>query len=407
MLGSFSGQIARCAMLLGALLLAGCASAARTPIAEYDIDTAMPYGIAKPIRLWGDTIREMQVDNIIENRIEQARFIYRDQIATNQTIEQNLLALSGGGPDGAFGAGVLAGWTARGDRPEFTMVTGVSTGAIVGLFAFLGPDYDEQLKSFYTEYETEQLLIPSIFSALTGGTALADVEGYRSLIDENIDEEILTKLAEESAKGRTLLIGTTNLDAARPVTWDLTRIAASGNPNALVLVRDIIQASSAIPGAFPPVIIPSTTQDGGQHDEMHVDGGATQQVMLFSSELPIHRIDEGLNVPVERNLYIIMNNSLKKPYEPVELGVLSITGRAVSSLISGSGSSDLYKIFAIAQRDNIDFNLTWIPKDFELEPDEAFDPVYMTALYEYGFNHGKNLEVWRKAPPDFAVGASQ
>jgi len=56
------------------------------------------------------------------------------------------LALSGGGADGAFGAGVIVGWTASGKRPEFALVSGVSIGALIAPYAFLGPSYDAQLR---------------------------------------------------------------------------------------------------------------------------------------------------------------------------------------------------------------------------------------------------------------------
>ncbi|MEM9725469.1 MAG: patatin-like phospholipase family protein [Pseudomonadota bacterium] len=383
-----------------ALSLAGCVSLTRTPITEQDIDRGAPYGVPN-IRAWGDSINPAAAQAILAAEIQRTGRMHGPQIAKGGPIRETILTLSGGGADGAFGAGLLAGWTERGDRPNFDVVTGVSTGAIVGLFAFLGPKYDPQLRKFYTHYDTSELLEPALFSALRGAPSISDASGYNGLIDQYINDDVVAELAEEAAKGRVLLVGTTNLDAARPVIWDLTAIASSGHPNAGKLVRSVVRASSAVPAVFPPVVIPTVTAAGQSVDELHVDGGATAQVMLFSPELPLSEVDAAIGVKIDRTLYAIINNSLRKPYQPVDLGVLSIAGRAASSLISGSGGGDLYKIFAITERDGVDFNAVWIPETFVLEPSEAFDPAYMEALYEFGYQYGLDGDKWRNAPPNF------
>ncbi len=374
----------------------------RNPIPEDQIEVAAPYGIRGVfIRAWGDSIDDEGIERVLENRAARLREIYADEIAAGGPIPEISLALSGGGPDGAFGAGILNGWAKRGDRPEFTVVTGISTGAIVALFAFLGPDYDEALTEVYTTYTTDDFLTPTFFSALTGGSAASDTRRYRRLIERYIDDALVAQLGEEYRRGRVLLIGTTNLDAARPVVWNVAAIAASGHPNAKTLIQDIIQASSAVPAAFPPVLVPVETPDGRRHDEMHVDGGATQQVMLFSPEFPIRRIDEALGVRFDRTLYVIMNNKLKRAYNPVNPRIISIAGRAVSTLIGGSGTGDIYKIYAIALRDGIDLEVVSIPPEFDMEPEELFDPVYMRRLYDLGYEMGLAGDFWQPRPPDF------
>jgi len=332
-----------------------------------------------------------------------AEFIGDVNIFEGQVEQAGRVALSGGGADGAFGAGVLAGWTDHGDRPSFDVVTGVSTGAIIGLFAFLGPDYDDDLRRFYTEYSTEQLLEPSPLAALTGGSSLSDSAGYNALIDQTITQGLVDEIAREADAGRILLIGTTNLDFARPVIWNVTEIARSRHPDAITLIRDLVRASSAIPAVFPPVLIPTIGLDGTLRDELHVDGGATQQVMVFSPELPMKDIDRALGIEIDRKIYVLMNNKLEKSYEPVEIGVLSIAGKAVSSLIGGSGTGDVYKIFAIAERDGIELRLLWVPRSFDVEASEAFDPAYMTALYKLGRSLGAQGAPWRNTPPNFMV----
>ncbi|MBK0399832.1 patatin-like phospholipase family protein [Limibaculum sp. M0105] len=393
-------------LLLMALVLSACTTVlVRKGVPEDKIDEAAPYGIeGVTIRAWGDNVGEDRREAIVKAAIARARLARATDIAEGRPIADVSIAFSGGGPDGAFGAGLLRGWTDKGDRPEFSTVTGISTGAIVGLFAFLGPDYDDELEAIYTSYTTDQLLTPAIFAALLGGTAVTDTSGYRRLIESYVDDAVVAQLAEQSARGRTLLIGTTNLDASRPVVWNITGIAASGSPDAKRLIQDVIQASSAIPAAFPPVLIPVVTPDGTRYDEMHVDGGATQQVMLLPPELSLREVDRALGARVDRTVYVVMNNKLKKPYEIVRPRVLSIAGTAASSLLGGAGTGDIYKIYAVAQRDGIKLKVTWIPRDFDLEPEEAFDPVYMRALYDLGYERGKAGDLWSPVPPDFAPG---
>lgn len=374
----------------------------RSAVPEDKLDQARPYGIDVPLmRVWGDAVQRESAEEIIALRSEAFLAQYGPQIARGETIRHTSLALSGGGPDGAFGAGLLAGWTQRGDRPEFEVVTGVSTGAIIAFFAYLGPQYDDTLREIYTTYESSDLFVPTIFAGLTGGTALLDTRGYRQLIERYIDDAVIEEIAEAYRNNRLLLIGTTNIDASRPVVWNIGAIAASGHPQAKRLIHDVLQASSAIPAAFPPSIIP-VDAGGKRYDEMHVDGGATQQVMLYSPSLRTTDLDAAIGAEIDREVYVVMNNKLGKPYDPVRPRLASIAGTAASSLIGGSGSGDIYRIFAVALRDGIDLNVISIPRDFDAEPNEMFDPVYMTALYNVGLQLGLSGEAWSPYPPDYA-----
>ncbi|MEM8819561.1 MAG: patatin, partial [Pseudomonadota bacterium] len=157
----------------------------------------------------------------------------------------------------------------------------------------------------------------------------------------------------------------------------------------------------AIPAAFPPVLIPVIAEDGRRYDEMHVDGGATQQVILYSPQFSSKALDEAVGVDVERSVYVVINNKLRKPYDPVRPRIYSIAGRAASSLIGGSGTGDIYRIFTVAQRDDIDFNVVAIPTSFDVEAEDLFDPVYMGALYDLGFDYGEAGDRWSPYPLDF------
>lgn len=396
------------AIVLAATALTGCTNIlVRNPAPEAVVGVAAPYGIQNTdrfIRNWGDelTLRG-NGRGALDDYVRRIRNANANEVRRDGVITQDMLALSGGGPDGAFGAGLLVGWTKRGDRPKFSAVTGVSTGAIIALFAFLGPDYDQQLEEVYTKYSTDQLLETTVFSALTGGSAVTNTKGYRRLIEDYVDDEVMRRLSKADEEGRVLLVGTTNLDAARPVIWNISGIAATGHPDAERLVEDVIRASSAIPGLFPPVLIPVTDKTGQVYDEMHVDGGATQQVMLFSPGFPLSRIDKAVGAPVERSLFVVMNNKIDKPYRPVSPRLIPIASAAASSLLGGSGAGDIYKIFAIAQRDGIDLNVLAIPTDFAKEAEEAFDPVYMKELYDLGYEYGLAGDRWTDRPPGFVT----
>ena len=220
------------------------------------------------VRAWGDEFSPIFQKDAIEAR---------DQENKNGLFEKkgivNILAISGGGGDGAFGAGLLCGWTAAGTRPSFKLVTGVSTGALTAPFAFLGPAYDEKLKQVYTTITTKDIFrLRSLLAILLRPDAIVLNDPLAKLTAEVVDEKMLKDVATEHLKGRRLFISTTALDAQRPVVWNMGAIAASGHPNALGLFRDIMIASAAVPVAFPPIYI-KVEAYGQRFDEMHVDGG--------------------------------------------------------------------------------------------------------------------------------------
>lgn len=306
------------------------------------------------------------------------------------------LAISGGGENGAFGAGVLVGWTEAGDRPTFKGVTGVSTGALTAPFAFLGPAYDDKLKEVYTTLAAKDVLQPRGYLAALFDDAMADNSPLRKTIARYFDQAMLDAIAAEHEKGRILAIGTTNLDARRPMIWDIGAIAASRHPRALEIVHDVLVASAAIPGAFPPVMI-DVELDGKPYQEMHVDGGASAQVFLYPPQLDIARS----GIERDRKLYVIRNARLDPEWAQVERQVMSIAGRAISSLIQTQGVGDLYQIYLTTQRDGFDYNLAYIPKTFTRTLKEPFETAYMAELFQLGYDLAAAGYRWDKAPPGF------
>jgi hypothetical protein len=297
--------------------------------------------------------------------------------------EHTYLAISGGGANGAFGAGLLNGWSESGTRPEFTIVTGISTGGLTAPFAFVGPAYDQKLKEIYTSFETADLLIQRDVFDIIRNDAIASTDPLGKLIADYVDEEMMHAIAAEFRKGRQLLIGTTNIDAARPVMWNIGRIANSGEPGALDLIHKIMLASAAIPFAFPPVTI-EVEANGVRYEEMHVDGGVTSQVFLYPLGLDWRRVKERLGVQGKPNLYIIRNSTLNIDWETVDRRIVPIVGRTIESLIRTQGIGDLLRMYLGSVRDGLSFRLAFIPEDFDAKSEEPFDRNYMVKLYERG-----------------------
>lgn len=308
------------------------------------------------------------------------------------------LALSGGGGNGAFGAGVLCGWTKSGDRPEFTMVTGVSTGALMAPFAFLGSEYDHVLEAVATTTSTDDIMKARGKIRTIRSDAAASSDPLRRLIERYVDEDIMKAIAAEDQKGRALFIGTTNLDSMRPVRWNIGTIANSGHPHALALIRRIILASASIPAAFPPVLI-NVEADGKRYDELHVDGGVAEQVFLYPISLDWERVLEALKVRGKPKVYVIRNSRFSPKYKAINNKLFPIARRSVESLIRTQGIGDLYRIYIEAERDGLDFNLAYIPDDFVVEPKEIFDPEYMTKLFERARKMATEGYPWLKMPP--------
>lgn len=330
--------------------------------------------------------------------IERFRGIY-EQIsrwATSATQYPDFLAISGGGAEGAFTAGLLNGWTAAGTRPVFQVVSGVSTGALIAPFAFLGPEYDEVLKVLYTTSDTKNIADRLGLINIIKQSALADTAPLKKILADAVDETFLAKVAAEHDKGRRLVVATTNLDSQSPVVWNLGAIAKSGQPHAAQLFRDVMLASASIPGVFPPVII-NVEANGQRYDEMHVDGGVSKQIFAYPPGINIAALENkgGLDL----NLYMIRNSKVLPEHQPVEFRLKNIAAVSASMLIRSQGNSNINETYEATQRDGIGFHLAYIPPEFEEEPSEAFDPVYMKKLYDLSYELAAKGYPWSEHPP--------
>jgi predicted patatin/cPLA2 family phospholipase len=350
-------------------------------------------------RFWGDEWPPLTLERFKTSTDDDIRKHYPGIYGK----AHHYLAISGGSAKGAFGAGLFAGWTASGTRPEFTMVTGISTGALTAPFAFLGSDYDDVLKKVYTTISTKDILKKrKIFFALFGDS-MSDTTPLKELIAKYITADVISAIASKHQRGRRLFVGTVNLDAGRSITWNIGAIAVSNYPHKLDLIHNILQASSAIPIAFPPVGIP-VENNGRQYEELHVDGGTGSQVFVYPATVDWKLVKEKIRVQGTPRVYVIRNSFLKPDHQGIKRSILPIAYRSLESLIRTQGIGDLYQIKALCERDGNDFKLAYIPAEFNEVPIEMFDPAYMGKLYKLGYQMASKGYPWDKAPPDFIIG---
>jgi predicted acylesterase/phospholipase RssA len=368
------------AFLTVTFTLAGCSSLPRTPYTASDAASS----------------RVLDVNELRRYADEPASIFRKETNVSVRAGALSYLALSGGGADGAYGAGVLNGWTAAGTRPTFSVVSGVSTGALIAPFAFLGPAYDATLREVYTSGIAESLLdAPSILNALFGSGLFGNAR-LRELVARYVDQDMLAAIAAEHAKGRKLFIVTTDLDTQRTVIWDMGRIATIGSPQALGLFRDVTAASASIPVVFPPMLI-NAEANGHRFQEMHVDGGVTAPVLTLPEAFLLRNGAPAGGLRL--NIYILVNNKVERDFQLVPNSTIDIAARASASVTKTQIRSILYGTSDFARRNSFGFNLTYIDKDFPSPGSSGFETTYMRSLYQYGYDKAKTGEFWAKAPP--------
>jgi len=382
-----------------ALLVTGCAGLPRDAVPMELADTA---GISRmpEARFWGDE-RSTALDASLVSRIDQVVRSGRvKHLRPGTRTNVDFLALSGGGGDGAFGAGLLVGWTVHGSRPVFEIVTGVSTGALMAPFAFLGPAYDPHLREIYTTLGTKQLLEFQLASGLLGGNAVADSSPLAKQIAKFVDRKLLDEIAREHRIGRRLYVATTNIDAERPVIWDLGAIAQSSSDEALELFRKVLLASASIPGIFPPVRV-RVRANKTDFEELHVDGGTTAQVFFlpFEALLDDYARKKVSLDRVSRRLFVIRNTKVAPQWAATPDQTLPIVERSLSTITKSQGVGNLYRLYLEARVQKMDFNYAAIPASFVMKSEEPFDKTYMRALFEAGYELGRLGYQWDKAPP--------
>jgi predicted acylesterase/phospholipase RssA len=385
--------------LLAVLLLVACTSVQRQPVPVDAFDRAVIPGMPD-IRDWGDEPSPEFQRDLVES-VRQAReaggpeSLYRPMHA---------LVLSGGGSNGAFGAGFLNGWTKAGTRPTFKLVTGISTGALIAPYAFLGPAFDDELERVFTTVTNQDVYQMRSPLTVFKKDSLARTDPLAATLEEVIDDKILLAIANEHRQGRRLFVGTTNLDAQRFVIWNMGAIADSGHPDSLELFRQVLLASASIPVAFPPVYF-EVEVDGRRFDEMHVDGGVISELFLWGAMVDIADARHELQVdPQERarfTIYVIRNSQIDPAPKQIKPRLTNIASRSLLTLLKAVAIGDLQRIWLFAERNGIDLNYVGIPPAHAETPTGTFEPQDMRRLYEIGRSIALSDTPWRKDPPSW------
>jgi|SRR5882672_345836 len=380
-------------------ILTGCGSLTRLDAVPPSLtEKAVIPGIPNA-RLWPDRDLKPIIELVLEDTNHEIEALKNDGKPSDRLPPANILAISGGGDAGAFAAGILSGWTMHGDRPQFKVVTGTSVGALIAPFAYLGPEYDETVRSVAVSVRAEDIFNRRTTLAGLASDGMASSEPLARIVEKYVTAETLAAIARQYARGRVLQVATTDLDAGRQVVWNMGAIASSNTRGALDLFRKILIASASIPGAVSPVML-DVEVDGKRFQEMHVDGGVISQVFLYPSQL-LQRFSEITGKPFARVLhtYVIRNGRLEPDWNNTPRRTLDIGGRAISSLVQMQGISDVQSLYQTARQDGADFKLAYIGADFESPHAKDFDPIYMRKLFEYGQALGASGEAWHTAPP--------
>jgi predicted acylesterase/phospholipase RssA len=371
-----AAQAARgAAALIFALLGAGC-STIRQPYGQADHAEARIAGMTH-VRAWADDPRQPWLG------------------LTTSAAPLTMLTLSGGGAEGAYGAGFLGGWSDSGTRPRFGIVTGTSVGALMAPFAFLGPEYDPALKDIFTSGQIESLLR---FDGINGvvGSGVFKTAPLKQLIERRTDNALLYAIAAERRKGRLLLVVTTNIDAQRAVIWDMTAIAASDHPARLDLFRRVLIASVSIPGVFAPTFIDVET-DGKRFAEMHVDGGVISNVLAVPEALLLAKLPKLTAEPPK--LYIIVNGKVAPDFDVVGDGTLSIVARSFWTAVKANTRSTMIATYEFTRRNSWEFRSTAIEGEHPIATSSFnFDTTYLRDLFAYGYARGRSNHAWQTAP---------
>lgn len=317
----------------------------------------------------------------------------------------HFLALSGGGLYGAFGVGILLAWTETGTRPEFDVVTGISTGGLISTFAFLGPTYDHVLMTYTEGVERRDILRLRPLLVIPFADAVFTSRPLAKKIDDAITPQVLCDVARAHAAGRRLYIGTTNLDTRRLVIWDMGEIATRGTPEALELYRAVVLASSSVPGAFPPVRIPVEI-DGRRYEELHADGGANDGVFFrpfMVADLNRREGRPGAWAPTGSALYAVINGKLYAEAKCIRPKILPELEASSRALLYGKTRDELYRIYLNCLETGVDFRLAAMPQELPTEASGSLGvpTEVQRRIVEAGYRIGRVAPVgdgWRDLP---------
>ncbi len=315
--------------------------------------------------------------------------------STASAAPPSILALSGGGASGAYGAGVLVGLTAAGARPDFRVVTGVSTGALIAPFAFLGSAWDERLTEAYTgPSAAEAIGVRALRAGVSGGLVAADA--LEALVARFVDTALIDAVGAQHRRGRRLLVATTNLDTLSTPVWDLGAIAAKGGDAARRLFIDVLAASASLPGLFAPRMI-RVEADGVAYEEMHVDGGTASPLLLAPARLILENAiaTDGTRGEV----YAIINTTLEPIWREMPTSIIAILSRSFDLMLASSYQGALRSAAELCERHHLTLKVTSLPIDLGRAHWMRFDQRSMTRTFKRGVEMAETGAVWARHPP--------
>jgi hypothetical protein len=389
-----------CVAIVSLIVLSACASLTRQPqpldkppgeISGFELIRYHPFDPKEPtLPDLTDAYKQETPDNYVIGADGQAVYDY--------------LAISGGGSAGAFGAGILNGWTKQGGRPQFKVVTGVSTGSLIAPFAFIGSDFDPQLKEAYTTIDASKVFFTRDWMSLLWQESITDNAPFKVLIAKYVDDKLLDLVAAEHAKGRRLYVLTTDLDREQPVVWDMGAIAASKSKGRLDLFRQVLLASTSVPAIFPPVFI-DVTIDGKKRDEMHVDGGVFMQSFFIGNVIDLKKMAADAHPewakPAIQRLYVIRNGRIDPVGAEVGRGIGSIAGRSIATLMKVSGVNDLYRLYLGQTTGELELHYVALPIGYQPLSTEEFNQAEMIQEYNLGYEMAAKGVTWQSLPPGY------
>jgi len=368
-------------LLFSVLTLAACTTVRREPAPESISAFPAPIGFPSDIRF-------VSTDpEAIKSRFSE---VLQRRRAASRDHALNILALSGGGAGGSFGAGALVGFSRYGKRPQFDVVTGVSAGALIAPFAFLGSSWDARLDENFSGNHSEHFLIPRWMGVLFR-PGLYENEPLVKFVDDFVTDEMIKEVADQAALGRLLLVATTDLDKEETIVWDMGKIAAHGDKAAHNLFRDVLVASASIPGVFPPIIIPVDSA-GGRYDEMHVDASATVPFFVAPALAYVLPLDPGTLKGA--NVYVIINGQLGAKPQITPVDTISILSRSFTAVLQHRARSEIALTSEFAQKYGMNLRLTAIPVSYPFEGPLDFHESSSQQLFHYGADCAQTDKLW-------------
>ena len=384
------------------LMLAACASEpTRNPVPLEYYDQAEVVDMPG-VRVWGDERSQLLHDDVVQSiKSEKAGLFPR---GPQGELQYSGLAISGGGDHGAFGAGYLQGWSDSGTRPNFKIVTGISTGALIAPFAMLGSDYDAILKKSYTTTTADDVFKMRPITSVFWGESLADNHPLLELVHDVATDEVIDAVGKAHKNGQRLFIGTTNFDAQRAVIWNMGAVANSKHPEAYRVFREILVASAAIPVFFPPILL-DVEVNGEVYDEMHVDGGTVGQMFFYGATLDWKNVlaeaSGGKELVDHSTLYVIVDGEVDPKSKAIRRRLMPMTERTINTLIKVSAWSALYRMYLHAEQGGYSFKYVGLPDTYQSQSDKPYDPEEMSRMFDIGYKMGLKGESWRSTPPGF------